>query len=156
MPKRAAPITPIDPSTAERLVVDEAYAKECLDTPPAEALQEDFRRYSADLAWWGERLADARREVALVQLDVETEKAEADGRARESLASKGKVTEDAVKAAVRADEKYVKAQKRLIDTEHFRDRITAIVDALKAKRDMLVGLGATFRAEIQADPVIRD
>lgn len=153
----AAPITPLDPENAARFVIDEAYAKECLTTPPAEALQEDFMRYSADFAWWSERSADARREVALLKLEVDTLKGDADAEVRESIAKAGgKVTEAAVDAALRSHPGLLAAKKRLIDGEHFAGRIDAVVDGLRAKRDMLVGLGATFRAEQKADPLLRD
>lgn len=153
----AAPTTPLDPAHADRFTVDTAYAKECLATPPAEALQEDFIRYAPDLAWWLERQADAKREVALVALDVEEQLGNADGAVRDELArGGGKVTEDAVKAGVKKHAPLLAAKKLLIDAEHFEGRVRAVVDALKAKRDMLVGLGATFRAEMQSDPSIRE
>lgn len=141
---------------ASRLPFDTAFAAECLKTPPPEALQEDFIRYAADLAWWGERLAESKREVALCELAVVEAKAAADVEVRAELeATKRKATVDAIDMAVRRSPGYVAAQRQLIEAEFHEGRVRAVVDGLRAKRDMLVGLGAQFRAELNGDPVLK-
>ena len=134
---------------------DADYAAECLTTPPPEALQEDFIRYSADLAFWLAKLADAKRDVSMTDLGVKETLATADYEVRADLQAVGKVTEAAVDARVTRHPAVQAARRALIEAEHAADHVRAVVEGMKAKRDMLVGLGATHRAEVQADPVIR-
>jgi len=47
------------------------------------------------------------------------------------------------------------AEQALIEAGYHVDKVRAVYDALRAKRDMLVGLGAQQRAEMQGDPTIR-
>jgi hypothetical protein len=48
------------------------------------------------------------------------------------------------------------AEQALINASYHVDKVRAVYDALRAKRDMLVGLGAQQRAEMQGDPTIRN
>ncbi len=51
---------------------------------------------------------------------------------------------------------YRQARLRLIDATERKEQAQVMVDAVAAKKDMLVSLGADLRAEKEADPSIRD
>jgi hypothetical protein len=133
---------------------DEKYAKECVRLEPT-ALEEEFVRYTADLAYWGERLAEAKRTEALDKLQRDVVAADLDVAAREALAGDKKPTEAAVSAWVQKHPAMLESEKNLIECGFHVDRVRATYDALRAKRDMLVGLGAQQRAELQGEPTIR-
>jgi hypothetical protein len=49
-----------------------------------------------------------------------------------------------------------KAERAVIDAEDARGRAAGMVDALVAKKEMLISLGADLRSEKEGDPSIRD
>ena len=135
-------------------VFDEKYATECVKLEPT-ALEEEFVRYTPDLAYWGGQLADAKREAALVKLARDTAASDLDSAGRDALAGEKKPTEAAVSAWVQKHPLMQESERALIAAEYHVDRVRAVYDAIRAKRDMLVGLGAQARAEMQGDPLTR-
>ena len=76
---------------------------------------------------------------------------------REHLESVGtRATEGAVKDAVENDQRWIDAKMNRISAEIERARAKAHVDAMHAKKDMLVSLGAHIRQELGNDPTIRN
>ena len=71
-----APTKKLGPPGQSEIVVD-AYLYDCVNVEP-EALQEEFVRIPADLAYWNERYAQAHREHLLAKLDAERAEALAD------------------------------------------------------------------------------
>lgn len=67
----------------------------------------------------------------------------------------GKMTVNAVRDQVLVDKRYELAHLVLIDAEIEMRRVRAVVDAIHAKKEMLISLGATIRKELD-DPRIRD
>lgn len=134
---------------------DEKYAGECVRLEPT-ALEEEFVRYTPDLAFWGAQLAEAKRDEALLKLARDTTSSDLDGAARDALAGDKKPTEAAVSAWVQKHPVMQQAEQALINASYHVDKVRAVYDALRAKRDMLVGLGAQQRAEMQGDPTIRN
>ena len=133
----------------------EQYKKESLEIEPM-ALQEEFVRLPSDLSYWSSRYADAfgtwkRAELASKQvyarrlLDL-----------REEMKTAGvKATVGEVGAAVEADGQYLQARGLEITAEEEKVRLWGVVEALRAKKDMLVQLGSHARMEMQNDPTIR-
>lgn len=133
---------------------DEKYARECVKLEPT-ALEEEFVRYTADFAYWGAKVADARQEESLAKLARDTMAADLDIAAREALAGDKKPTEAMITAWVAKHPAMQSAEKDVIAATHAFDKLRAIWDALRAKRDMLVGLGAQHRAEMQHEPTVK-
>lgn len=136
------------------ITYDEKYASECVRLEPT-ALEEEFVRYTADFAYWGAQLASAKQEESLAKLARDTTAADLDVGAREALAGDKKPTEAAVAAWVAKHPAMQAAEKDCIAATYSVDRVRAIWEALRAKRDMLVGLGAQHRAEMQHEPSIK-
>jgi hypothetical protein len=139
----------------EGVSFDREYAKACVTLEPL-ALEEEFVRFAADLASWGEQAAQAKREVGLRKMSAEVVAAQLDGEARTALAGDKKPTEASIAAWVQQDPRRVAAEKEVIDAEYHSDRVRAVLDAVRAKRDMLVGLGAAERITREQEPVIRE
>jgi hypothetical protein len=137
------------------LDVDE-YLYESVRIEPL-ALEEEFVRMSADLAYWNQRYAAAVREHLTSKIAIERTASHLRIIHRERLTAENPKppTESMVEAAVNTDEQMDKARAALIDAEVEKVRLAGVLDAVRTKRDMLVSLGAHVRAEMQADPSIR-
>jgi len=133
---------------------DESYARDCVKLEPT-ALEEEFVRYTGDFAYWGEKFACAKQEESLAKLSRDTTAADLDVGAREALSGEKKPTEAAVAAWVSKHPAMQAAEKEVIAATFSVDRVRAIWEALRAKRDMLVGLGAQQRAEMQHEPTVK-
>lgn len=67
-----------------------------------------------------------------------------------------KPTEEVAKAMVELQPAYQAADDALADAQAHKLRSHAAVEAVKAKQDMLVSLGAHLRAELKGNPLIRE
>jgi hypothetical protein len=120
------------------------------------ALEEEFVNCPASIAWASARYAHAlgvhlharsraKRLRGLLTLEH-----------RQSLRDSGsKATVDEVAAAVDCDPRWVEADAAETNADVMRELAKGQLTALLAKRDMLVQLGASRRAEMERDPVIR-
>lgn len=139
------------------------YMWQCVEIEPL-VINEEFVRVPSDMAYWNERFASvfrhwkeckAKRERVWSErlfglrrdLELESER-----KAAASLltAPKFKLTVDMVEAAVHRDEQYQQAVDREIAAESEKVRLYGVLEAIRAKRDMLVSLGAQMRAELDA------
>jgi len=131
------------------------YLKECVTIEPM-ALEEEFIRVPSDLAYWGARFADAQRDAALAKLRRDEVEAAIDAEHRTVAASSGeKVTEKVIASRVAQDDRMKAVEIELIDADARAQRARAFCDAVRAKRDMVIALGSQVRAEMAADPSIR-
>ncbi len=120
------------------------------------ALDGEFIRVPADLAYWSGRYADAHRAHLLAKHALDTTharlhlsiKAEAD-------INKMKMTVADLDAAVKSHDEYLGAVLDLIDADADRLRLRGALEAVAAKKDMIQSLGAKLRAEMGADPMVR-
>ena len=133
---------------------DESYARESVALD-ATALDNEFVRYTGDFAFWGAKLASAKQMESLAKLAKDTTAAELDCTAREALAGDKKPTEGAIAAWVTRHPAMQDAEKACIAATFEVDRVRAVWEAMRAKRDMLVGLGAQQRAEMQHEPTLK-
>jgi hypothetical protein len=121
------------------------------------ALQEEFVRLPSDLAYWNARYADAQRTFLVRKLELDQLNARLRIELRERLlVTESKVTESMVDSRVELDDRYGNARLAMVEAEADKMHKYGAVDALRAKRDMLVSLGAHVRAEMQHDPQLRD
>ena len=133
---------------------DAAFARECV-TLDNTNLQGEFVKYTSDFAFWGAKLASAKQEESLAKLAKEALAADLDASARDALMGDKKPTEAQVAAWVTRHPAMQEAEKGLIAATYEMERVQAVWAALRAKRDMLVGLGAQQRAEMQSEPVLK-
>lgn len=120
------------------------------------ALDEEFSKIPSLLASFNEQYADAYRKHLVAKHGVDRSYAACYLRHREEAEARGeKVTEGLLKARVDADEQYHAAQDRAISAEVEKLRLWGVLDALRAKRDALISIGAHLRAEMQGNPSIR-
>jgi hypothetical protein len=78
-----------------------------------------------------------------------------DEQARQELQAKGlKVTEKMVENVVITSDDYKTTQERYFEAKKNTGLLRASKDAMMARKDMLVSLGANYRAEINSDPTL--
>lgn len=119
------------------------------------AINEEYVELPAMLAYWNARYADALRNHLKSKLNVERTEARLRIECREMLATEGKVTESMVEAAVIKHPDMEIARLEAIEAEVEKVRLGGAAEAVRAKKDMLVSLGATMRAEMEGDPSLR-
>lgn len=141
---------------ADREVGVDEYAAQCVKIEPL-ALEEEFVRLPGDLAYWNGRFADLycywqeRKQVTDQLCRVLSIQY------RESLAvnTKGRVTIGEVEEQVVLNADYKDAKSKEIQAEVEKIRVQGVVEAIRAKKDMLVSLGAHMRAEMGGDLSVR-
>lgn len=134
---------------------DAEYARQCVALDNTD-LQGEFCKYTADFSHWGEVYARAKQEESLAKLARDTTAADLDVQAREAMGGDKKPTEAAISGWVARHPAMQEAEKAVVVATYEMDRVRAVWEALRAKRDMLVGLGAQQRAEMQREPVVKD
>ncbi len=134
----------------------EEYLRECVKIEPL-AIQEEFVRIPADLAYWNARYALALREHLTAKIDLDVTRAKLQPIVRLAIQEAGgKVTESQVDAAIESHDSYVDARRRVADAEVAKNELFGSLDAIRAKKDMLMSLGAHLRVEMEGDPVMRE
>lgn len=135
----------------------EQYLKDCVAIYP-ETLTEEFVRLPADLAYWSEQYANAYRYAAERELVRKTLEGKLYGEYQARLgavrAGRGPSIEE-IKSTVAQDPSYIAARQEENEADAARVRLLGVVEAIRAKREMLVSLGAQMRAEMQHDPLVR-
>jgi hypothetical protein len=133
----------------------EDYLYDCATITP-EAIQEEFVRVPADLAYWTKRFADASKAAAAAKVHRGKMRAFLYLEHRERLLiDVGKPSEAHIDSCITCDDRMAQAEAALVDAEARKAELWGFVEAVRAKREMLVSLGAQLRAELQNDPVIR-
>ncbi len=133
----------------------EQYLYDSVSITP-EALSEEFARVALDLAYWNAQYAERLREFRMAEIDQKRTKAMLYIKHRLLLTeANGKTTEAQVDAAVLMDDAMVQADTNCISTEVEREKARGVLDAVRAKREMVVSLGAHIRAELAGDPILR-
>lgn len=132
------------------------YLKESVGITP-EALTEEFIRVPSDLAYWGERYAEA---VGVALRAYYGRKA---AYAESLLRIKGiakinaeKLTEADAAARAEIDPVYHQACLDEVEAEAQKVACKARFDAVVAKKDMIVSIGATQRAEMAPHHIRKD
>lgn len=119
------------------------------------AMQEEFIRIPADLSHWNAQYAEVLKAYLLAKARTEHEWARIWLETREALLADGKATEKLIESKAMCNPDWQKAHLSLVELEAEKARIRGIVDALEAKKEMLVSLGAHLRAEMESDPMVR-
>ncbi len=130
------------------------YLYDSVNTDPLK-LDDEFVRLPADLAYWHGQAADALRDYQTAKIDTKRLEARLAIEIREQQILDGKKpTESTVAAAVETSDDMYDARKHLVSLEAKYERIRGIVDAVRAKKDMVISIGHQIRAEL-SDPIVR-
>ena len=135
----------------------EEYLQDCVKIEPL-CIEEEYIRLPGDMAYWNSRYSDVYRHW----LEMKVARDLAHNRLlmehRELLLAKstsGRVTAAEVESHVVQDPIYLDAKAKELVAESEKIRLYGVMEALRAKRDMLISLGAHIRQERANDPMIR-
>ena len=120
-----------------------------------EALNEEFVRLPADTYWWGCRYVDACK--AYQEADLLYDSTRSQIRLTIRIAAEAgskKLTAEQVEDMLNGTVEFKKVRVARFESELARDKLKAVCEALRAKRDCLVQLGAQERAEMASSPHI--
>ncbi len=138
--------------------IDDDYAREStsVGSKDPSLLQDEFVRLSADLATWNARYAEASEAYLEADTSFDFLAAELSREWRAEFVEGGtKHTEAGIKERVESDKRYLAARRARNSAEVEKTRMRGMVDAVQAKKDMIVSLGATIRMEMSSNPSLR-
>lgn len=121
------------------------------------AIEEEFIRLPADLAFWNEQYAQAYKAWQEQKLELERLNATLSLAIRDELQAqnKGRVTLAEIEQVLHTIDQYKNTKQREIELEAEKVRLYGVVDAVRSKKEMLISLGAHLRFEMGNDPAIR-
>ena len=112
-------------------------------------LTEEFIKQPSLYAWFATLCEFASAEVETKKMNLSIDRANLDAEKRAALLSATKKpTEAMVGSAIDVDERYVTAQKALIEAKRQYGILKGIVKALEQRKDMLIQVGSTKRQEL--------
>lgn len=118
-------------------------------------IQAEFCRLPGDLAYYASQLAEAARRRDMAKFNMERVYSRTLLEEKAAAAISGtKLTVADTEARVVTSDAYEQARLEMIECEAAKAAAYGVLDAIRAKRDMLVSLGATQRAERASDPQI--
>lgn len=127
---------------------EEDYLQESVGILP-EAIREEFVRVPADLAYWGERYAEAVKAFLTAEHERKVCWAKTHLSVKELASLKGqKISEKDTEAWVEQTPEYQTAKLVEIEAEAGKAAAKARLDAVSAKKDMTMSLGAHIRSEM--------
>lgn len=129
-------------------VIDHELVAQAVAIEPT-VLNEEFIRLPSDLAYWGGVYADAVAGVYLARARFDSAEAELLVQIKQAMVARAeKVTEVAAHSYLVQDSGYKVLREKVDQAEVLKIRASAVLEAIKAKRDMLISLGANMRAEM--------
>ena len=123
------------------------YLAECVAIQPGNDLDGDFRRVSADLAYWAGQHGKAEERYNFAKITLKKVEAEIMEIASKLPEMGAKPAEWKVKMKAAQDSEVYDAGKEYAEACGDKKRVEGILDAIKAKRDMLIQMGADLRKE---------
>ena len=116
-------------------------------------LNEEFTKHSERFAWYATAYELAQSYENRLKVDLERLYALLDIKVRGTMTQQGmRITEKKVENAVITDNTYMDLMDRYQSAKEQTGVLKAARDAMYAKKDVLVSLGANIRAEMQSDP----
>lgn len=135
--------------------IDE-YLRACVRIDPL-LIEDEYKRVSSDMAYWSHRCAELHKTYQLAKLRRDQARGESYRHWRRALVKRyGKATAKDIEAEQDNDLDVLEAEASVIEGEYNRDRAKGVLESIRAKRDMLISLGAHRRVEMQGNPLIRD
>ena len=142
----------------------DTYLAECVHIDPL-AVQDEYVRVSADLAYWNAQYAKSVRDSLIAKVELDILERELYPKCRQVLEDGGvRPTEAAIDiectspraTTIGHSDAWKAAKRQLAEAEADKAKAYGVVDAVRAKKDLLISLGAHIRAEMERDPVLRD
>lgn len=153
-PQLVAKSTPADKVMINDMEVD-AYLYACVSIDKLN-IKDEFVRISSDFAYWNERYTQAHEADLLATIDKDKVRAQMRIEHRERLLMRNeKVTESMVDSAVETDQVVLNSRVACVQTEVEKTRLRGLLEAIRAKRDMLISTGSMIRQEMSTDPTLR-
>lgn len=119
-------------------------------------INNEFKRTSADIAFWSKKYADAVKESITAEINRKQVWSAKWIATKEMLVATGsRATIEDIKSNLETDNSVREARAREITAEFEKERIKGIMEAIRTKREMLISLGAHLRQEMQQDPTIK-
>lgn len=144
-----------DESAAGREAL-QPYLKECVKVDPLD-INSEFMRIAADLAFWNAQYAKALERFLTAKARDKFDRARLEPLVRQAIINAGaKPTEKQVDAQIEQRDDVQANIRELISAEVEKNYMFGCLDAIRAKKEMLVSLGAQMRAEMQGDPRISE
>lgn len=118
-------------------------------------ITEHFISVPAELAYFNERYAETVRGQLEAKSACDNARATAYCTIKTEYEEEGKkITEAALSAQIELDPAYTEAKIAFVDAETKKQQARGRVEAVHAKKDMLISLGAHLRAEL-SDPMVK-
>jgi hypothetical protein len=129
-----------------------------------ENLDKAYKEQAATFAYYATKAFEAQRQAAAKKLMMSITEAKLDRKLREDAihaaaegeesdaklkAGKGKLTEKQIEQAIARDPAYVAAQIAFNDASAVASMCNNALEALRQRRDMIIGLGASAREEMK-------
>lgn len=115
-------------------------------------LSSEYASHAERFAWYATCYELAQDKLARLEAELKRAYAIIDHEVRSNLLLAGsKSTEKMVENSVITDMRYVQLQDEMFDAQKQVGLLKAARDAMIHRRDMLVSMGATYRAEVRAD-----
>lgn len=160
---QVTPPTPPEPAWLREAREDWQRAVEAVSIDPQagsipSSLNAELFAFPEAMARWGFRLSEATREFNLATLRAEDCWAAALENAKGVLGptTRGKVSQADYERFARQNNEWRSAELARIHAEAKTGRLKSVMNGLAAKREALMSLGANLRAELLADPSLRD
>lgn len=139
-----------------RIADEELKLRERLKIEPL-ALEEEFVRCPSDISYQSAKYARALGEYLRCRSAQKRMRGLLLLKAYQQLRDTGgKPTESQVAAMVDQDPRWLRMRHAEDNADALREKAKGDMQAVLAKKDMLVQMGATARAEMERDPAIRD
>jgi hypothetical protein len=121
-------------------------------------LEEEFSSIPAHLARYNHLYAQAYETFLLAKAAYDQTYSGASIKIREDATEDGKKkpTEGTINALIEVDDDVIEARLRMIKAEVEKVRLWGVLDALRAKKDALISIGAHIRAEMGGNPSVRE
>jgi hypothetical protein len=121
------------------------------------ALNEEYIRIPSDIAFLGQQYATAYRRAGEAKIrENKLEAATTISIRAQAAASNEKLTLPDLAARVDTDEEVVLARLETVRAEAEKLRVRGYYDAVLAKKDMVISIGATLREEMKSTPSLRN
>jgi len=131
-----------------------ATLEEDIEIDPSD-LDAEFVEQPRKFAWWAMVCELAKDQLARRKYDLEKLYAVVDAdRRMDAVKSKVKKTERMIENEVITDKRYQQAKLDMLDAKRQHGILYAGKQAFEQRKEMLISLGANYRAEGNADPVL--
>lgn len=138
-------------------ILDPDQIREVVAIGNEQGINEDMIRLPSNVAYYGGKYAEAKGVQAQRKREMEVVEAQLYLEYKGATMANGKpATEEYVRSSITLDPR-LQAVARVVDENAtLLARIGAVCDAIAAKREMLISLGANYRAERQPGPSINE